>query len=206
MINYLDTSNALHTRMIEYTPEQYLFVLQVVLGESIDVAYANTFDVENFNRALQTEDEEKYLASLHRDAMIMLETQECRQLRDELEELYRSDIQSKASTLTDYKFSGADVQKLLANLLHDRTQDLSESSVRDILSLIKTMYENGSLDSGDTFQKHFVVIPNKYNAMCSQCNHELNAVDGLDIRCSYCGQVYKWDENERRFYPRFAKL
>lgn len=206
MINYLDTSNALHTRMIEYTPQQYFFVLQVVLGESIDVAYANTFDVENFNRALQTEDEEKYLASLHRDAMIMLETQECRQLRDELEELYRSDIQSKASTLTDYKFSGADVQKLLANLLHDRTQDLSESSVRDILSLIKTMYENGSLDSSDTFQKHFVVIPNKYNAMCSQCNHELNAVDGLDIRCSYCGQVYKWDENERRFYPRFAKL
>lgn len=206
MINYLDTSNALHTRMIEYTPEQYLFVLQVVLGESIDVAYANTFDVENFNRALQTEDEEKYLASLHRDAMIMLETQECRQLRDELDELYRADIQSKASTLTDYKFSGADVQKLLANLLHDRTQDLSESSVRDILSLIKTMYENGSLDSGDTFQKHFVIIPNKYNAMCSQCNHELNAVDGLDIRCAYCGQVYKWEEKERRFYPRFAKL
>lgn len=206
MINYLDTANTLHTRMIEYTPEQYFFVLQVVLGESVDVAYAVTFDTEGFRRNIATEDEDKYFASFHRDATIMLETQECRQLKEELEELYRSDIQSKATTLSDYKFSGEDVQKLLANLLHDRTQDLSESSVRDILSLIKTMYENGSLDSGDTFQKHFVVIPNKYNAMCSQCNHELNAVDGLDIRCAYCGQIYKWDENERRFYPKFSKL
>ena len=206
MINYLDTANALHTRMIEYTPEQYFFVLQVVLGESVDVAYAVTFDTEGFRRNIATEDEDKYFASFHRDATIMLETQECRQLKEELEELYRSDIQSKATTLSDYKFSGEDVQKLLANLLHDRTQDLSESSVRDILSLIKTMYENGSLDSGDTFQKHFVVIPNKYNAMCSQCNHELNAVDGLDIRCAYCGQIYKWDESEKRFYPHFAKL
>ena len=206
MINYLDTANTLHTRMIEYTPEQYFFVLQVVLGESVDVAYAVTFDTEGFRRNIATEDEDKYFASFHRDATIMLETQECRQLKEELEELYRSDIQSKATTLSDYKFSGEDVQKLLANLLHDRTQDLSESSVRDILSLIKTMYENGSLDSGDTFQKHFVVIPNKYNAMCSQCNHELNAVDGLDIRCAYCGQIYKWDESEKRFYPHFAKL
>lgn len=206
MINYLDTANALHTRMIEYTPQQYFFVLQVVLGESVDVAYAVTFDTEGFRRNIATEDEDKYFASFHRDALIMLETQECRQLKEELEELYRSDIQSKATTLSDYKFSGEDVQKLLANLLHDRTQDLSESSVRDILSLIKTMYENGSLDSGDTFQKHFVVIPNKYNAMCSQCNHELYAVDGLDIRCSYCGQIYKWDESERRFYPKFSKL
>lgn len=206
MINYLDTANTLHTRMIEYTPEQYFFVLQVVLGESVDVAYAVTFDTEGFRRNIATEDEDKYFASFHRDATIMLETQECRQLKEELEELYRSDIQSKATTLSDYKFSGEDVQKLLANLLHDRTQDLSESSVRDILSLIKTMYENGSLDSGDTFQKHFVVIPNKYNAMCSRCNHELNAVDGLDIRCAYCGQIYKWDESEKRFYPHFAKL
>lgn len=206
MINYLDTASVLHTRLIDFNAQQYLFVLQVVLGESIDVAYANTFDTEGFARNIATDDEEKYLSSVHRDATIMYETQECRQLAAELQELYRSDVQSKASTLADYKFSGADVQKLLANLLHDRTQDLSESSVRDILSLIKTMYENGSLDSGDTFQKHFVIIPNKYNAMCSKCNHELNAVDGLDIRCSHCGQTYKWDETERRFYPKFSKL
>ena len=206
MINYLDTSNTLHTRMIDFSPEQYFFVLQVVLGESEDVAYANTFDVAEFKRYVGTEDEEKYLSTKKRLAKDMLETQECRQLKDELNELYRADIQSQATTLTDYKFSGSDVQKLLANLLHDRTSDLSESSVRDVLSLIKTMYENGSLDSGDSFQKHFVVIPNKYNALCTQCNHELYAVDGLDIRCQYCGQVYKWDENERRFYPKFAKL
>lgn len=206
MLNYRYTQNALHTRWVDFSLQEYLFVLQTILGEDPCVAYAIVFDTQEFKRNVPSEDEEEYLATKRKDAEIMLETQECRQLKEELEELYRSDIQSKATTLSDYKFSGEDVQKLLANLLHDRTQDLSESSVRDILSLIKTMYENGSLDSGDTFQKHFVVIPNKYNAMCSQCNHELNAVDGLDIRCAYCGQIYKWDESEKRFYPHFAKL
>lgn len=204
MLNYLDTANMLHTRLVNFTPQQYLFVLQVVLDEDLCVAYANTFDTTDFKRNVPSEDEEDYLASLRRDAQAMLETQECQQLKEELEALYQSDVQEKASTLKDFKFTGADVQKLLNNLLKERSNDLSEASVRDILALIKSMYDSGALDSGDQFQSHFITIPKKFDCLCTTCGHEMYAVEGLDIKCPHCQQVYKWVDN--RFYPSTIKL
>lgn len=206
MLNYRDTQNALHTRLIDFSPQQYLFVLQTILGEDPCVAYANTFDTAEFKRNIPSEDEEAYLATLKKDAQVMFETQECQQLKDEFESLYQSDVQEKASTLEDYKFTGSDVQKLLNNLLHDRSTDLSEASVRDILSLIKSMYDSGALDSGDSFTKHFITIPSKYNTICPQCNREGYAVEGLDFRCQHCGCIAKWDESQRRYFPNLGHL
>lgn len=207
MLDYQSTKNALHVRTIEFTLQEYLFVLQVVLGEDICVAYANTFDTAEFNRNVPSEDEEEYLAKFKNDAMILLEQQQCQHLRDYLEEEYQSDIQSKASNLKDYKFSGADIQQLLANLLQNRVgngESLDDASVKDVLSLIKTMYEQGALDSGDSFQKHFITIPKKYDALCPNCGHELYLVEGVDNKCSFCGNTFFW-RNER-FYPKPCKL
>lgn len=206
MLSYLDTINALQTRTITFSPQEYTFVLQCVLGERIEVAYANTFDTQEFNRNVPSEYEEEYLSRFKRDAENLLSTQECIHLKEELEELYRSDVQASASTLEDYKFSGEEVQKLLANLLHDRSENLSESSVRDILSLIKTMYEQGALDSGDSFQRHFITIPSKFNVLCPKCNREGYAVEGLDFRCEHCGCVAKWDESQHRYFPNLEHL
>jgi hypothetical protein len=134
----------------------------------------------------------------------MLEQQNCRQLREYLESEYQMDIQERASTLSDYKFTGSEVQKLLNNLLHERSQELSEASVRDILALIKSMYDSGALDSGDNFQNHFITIPKKYDCICPQCNHEQYLVEGVDNKCTSCGMVFRWD-NER-FWPQPQKL
>ena len=206
MLAYQDLQNVLHTRLVDFSPQQYLFVLQIVLGERLEVAYGNTFDVAEFRRNVPSEDEEAYLASLRNDAQIMIDTQECRQLKDELEALYKSDIQEKSSTLEDFKFTGSDVQKLLNNLLNERSRDLSEASVRDILALIKSMYDSGALDSGDQFQQHFITIPPKYNIICPKCNTEHYAIEGLDFRCDRCGLVAKWSEEEHRFYPQLNHL
>lgn len=209
MLDYQSTKNALHVRTIEFTLQEYLFVLQVVLGEDICVAYANTFDTAEFNRNVPSEDEEEYLAKFKNDAMILLEQQQCQHLRDYLEEEYQSDIQSKASNLKDYKFTGADIQQLLANLLQNRVGDgesLDDASVKDVLSLIKTMYEQGALDSGSTFQKHFISVHEKFNALCPMCNHELDAFAGVDIRCCHCGQVFRWDSSTNRFFPALGHL
>lgn len=206
MLDLLSTQNQLHTRLVDFTLQEYMFVLQVVLGERLEVAYANTFDMQEFKRNVPGEYEEEYLSRFKRDAENLLSTQECIHLKEELEELYRSDIQASASTLEDYKFSGEEVQKLLANLLHDRSENLSESSVRDILSLIKTMYEQGALDSGDSFQRHFITIPSKFNVLCPKCNREGYAVEGLDFRCEHCGCVAKWDESQRRYFPNLGHL
>jgi len=206
MLNYLDTKSVLFTRGVSFDLKQYLFVVQVVLGEDKSVAYGMTFDRENFVKAIGSEDEDDYLSKVARDAEIMLQQQECQQLHEVLSEEYQLDIQAKASTLENYKFSGAEVQQLLANLLHNRSQELDEASVKDILSLIKTMYEQGALDSGDTFQKHFITIHDKFNALCPNCNHEIDVFAGVDCVCPYCKQVFKWSEEERRFYPQPNKL
>jgi hypothetical protein len=204
MLDYLSTSNQLHTRLVDYTPQEYLFVTQVILGEKPETAYALAFDTVEFDRNVPSEHEEEYLSTFKQKAQILLEEHNCRQLRDYLETEYKADIQEKADTLQDYKFTGAEVQKLLNNLLHDRTADLSEASVRDILALIKSMYDSGALDSGDNIQNHFITIPKKYDAVCGNCNHEMYATEGLDIRCPNCGQVYKWGEG--RFWPEIQKL
>ena len=206
MLNYRDTQNALHTRLVDFSLQEYLFVLQTILGEDPCVAYSSVFDGQNFKRNVPSEDEEEYLASKRKDSEIMLEQQNCRHLREYLEQEYRSDIQEQASTLKDFKFTGSEVQKLLNNLLHERSQELSEASVRDILALIKSMYDSGALDSGDNFQNHFITIPNKYNALCLNCSHEFYAVEGLSMKCPNCGAVYNWDEQQRRFIPEIPHL
>lgn len=204
MLDLLSTQNQLHTRLVDFTLQEYMFVLQVVLGERLEVAYANTFDTSEYKRNVPSEDEEEYLASKRKDAEIMLEQQNCRHLREYLEQEYRSDIQEQASTLKDFKFTGAEVQRLLNNLLHERSQELSEASVRDILALIKSMYDSGALDSGDSFQNHFITIPKKYDCICSNCNREMYLVEGCDNKCPACGATYYWRDN--RFYPELSKL
>ena len=204
MLDLLSTQNQLHTRLVDFTLQEYMFVLQVVLGERIEVAYANTFDTQEYKRNVPSDGEEEYLASKRKYAEIMLEQQNCRHLREYLEQEYRSDIQEQASTLKDFKFTGAEVQRLLNNLLHERSQELSEASVRDILALIKSMYDSGALDSGDSFSQHFITIPKKYDCICSNCNREMYLVEGCDNKCPACGATYYWRDN--RFYPQPQKL
>lgn len=206
MLSYQDTQNALHTRMVDFTLQEYLFVLQTILGERPEVAYASIYDQSEFNRNVPSEDEEDYLSRFKRDADILLGQQQCRQLKEYLEQEYQIEVQEKASTLKDYKFTGAEVQKLLNNLLHDRSSELSEASVRDVLALIKSMYDSGALDSGDNFQQHFITIPKKYDIICPQCSREGYAVEGLDFHCVHCGMVARWSEDERRFFPQLDKL
>lgn len=207
MLDFLSTQNALHVRTIDITLEEYLFVAQVVLGEDKRVAYASIYDKDGFKSNVPSEDEEEYLNGFVRQADTLLDTQSCKHLKEYLEQEYQSEVQAHASKLKDYKFTGADIQQLLANLLQNRVGDgssLDDASVKDVIQLIKSMYDSGALDSGDAFEKHFITIPNKYNALCVNCGHEFYAVQGINIKCPSCGQTYRWAEN--RFYPEMQKL
>ena len=77
MLNYLDTKSVLFTRGVSFDLKQYLYVVQVVLGEDKSVAYGMTFDRENFVKAIGSEDEDDYLSKVARDAEIMMQQQEC---------------------------------------------------------------------------------------------------------------------------------
>ena len=193
-------------RTIMFTPQEYFFVLQIVLGEQPNVAYASVYDTAEFRRNVPSENEVEYLEKFQKDAEWLLGQQQCQQLMDYIEGEYKSVIQSEASNLEEYDFTGKDIKKLLTSLLHDRSQELSEASVRDILGLVKSLFENGYLDSDDNWSRHFITVPKKYDAMCCKCNHELYCVEGVDIVCKHCGSVYKWSEEMHRFFPEFQHL
>ena len=205
MLDYQSTKSALHVRAIDFDIKEYMFVLQVVMGEDPRVAYASVYDKE-FERFVPSEDEEEYLSKFSVDAKLLIDHQNCKHLKEYLNQEYTSEIQSKATNLKDFKFTSSDIQKLLNNLLKDRSDSLSEASVRDIVGLIKSMYDTGALDSGDNYQSHFITIPSKYNVLCPQCNREAYAVEGLDFRCEHCGCIAKWSEEDKRFFPQPTKL
>ena len=68
------------------------------------------------------------------------------------------------------------------------------------------MFDNGYLDSDDSFQRHFITVPRKFDVLCSACNREMYAVEGMDMVCPHCKQTYKWDESGQRFYPQMQRL
>lgn len=204
MLSYRDTKDALRIRLVEFTVEEYLYALQIVLGEEERVAYASVYDPDNFDKNVPSEDEEEYLETFAESARELAESQQCVQLISYLRDEYNRAIQEGASNLSDFKFSQADVMKLLNNLLHERSQVLSEASVKDLLSIIRSLEESGALGGDDNFSQHFITVQKHYDALCPACGHELYAVEGLDIRCPHCKQLYKWDNN--RFYPSFEKL
>lgn len=205
MLDYQYTLNTLHARGLKITEKQYLFVLNVVLGEKPSVAYGMIYDTENFKHALQIEEEEAYLSSVKDKAEMLLKQQDEMQLHDLLKSDYDRDIQERAMNLENYEFTTGQVVQILQNLLHDRSQDIESSSVRDIISLVNTLASQGALSGSDNFASHFIQIMPKFNAVC-KCGHEIDVVKGMDCTCPYCHQFYKWVEEQDRFYPQPDKL
>lgn len=205
MESYIDIKSALHTRGINIDEKQYLFVLSCAIGEKPEVAYGMIYHTEDFKKAIESTEEDEYLASIKEDAKIRLEQQEEKQLYDLLQADLQAEIQAKAMQLENYQFTTGQVIQILQNLLHDRASDLESSSVKDIISLINTLAAQGALQSGDNFGSHFIHVHDKFNALCV-CGREIDVFAGMDCICPHCRQVYRWVEEEHRFYPQVEKL
>lgn len=206
MLDYVNTKSVMHTRGINIDEKQYLFVLSCVLGERPEVAYGMIYHPKEFRKAIESEDEEDYLKEIKADAEIKLELQAEKQLYDLLYSEYNAEIQAKAMSLEDFSFTTGQVVQILQNLLHERSQDLESSSVKDIIALIKTLADQGALQSDDNFSSHFIHVYPPFDVVCTSCGREFDIVKGLDAICPHCKQVYRWSEEERRFYPELAKL
>lgn len=206
MLSYIDNVERLHTRSITFTEKQYLFVLQTALGEDIEVAYAMIFDTKEFKRVIGTEDEAAYLSKIKKDAELAIQSQECQQLKELIEEQFRAEIQKRATNLKNYKFSAEEIVQMLSNLLASRSENLEEASVRDITALIRELASQGALEGGDGFQKHFINVYPPFTAMCPSCNHEIDIARGVSSICPFCGCKFTWSEDEQRFYPQPVKL
>lgn len=207
MTGYLESVNVMHTRGIAIDEKDYIFTLCVVLGEEPQNAFALAYDMQEFKKVIGTEGEDDYLSSKKKDAENVLSQQSIVQLKDLLEESYRAQIQSSALNLSDYRFTGQETVQILNNLLKSRVDDLESSSVKDVVSLLKALSEQGALETGDGgFSRHFVQISPKFLALCTSCNKEFDAYPGINCICPHCHQVYHWSNEENRFFPSPAKL
>lgn len=207
MTGYLESVSTMHTRGVVIDEKDYIFTLMVVLNESPQNAFALAYDIVNFKKVIGTEDEDSYLLSKTKDAENMLEQQNIIQLRDLLAESYKTQVQAEALNLKDFKFSGQEAVQILNNLLKTRIDDLESSSVRDVVGIIKTLSETGALDTGDSgFSRHFIIVKDKYPAICTTCNHEIDIYPGIGAVCPFCSQHYTWSSEENRFYPSVEHL
>ena len=207
MVGYLESISTMHTRGVVIDEKDYIFTLMVVLHESPQNAFALAYDIGNFKKVIGTEDEDSYLLSKTKDAENMLEQQNIIQLRDFLAESYKTQVQAEALNLKDFKFSGQEAVQILNNLLKTRIDDLESSSVRDVVGIIKTLSETGALDTGDSgFSRHFIIVKDKYPAICTTCNHEIDIYPGIGAVCPFCSQRYTWSSEENRFYPSVEHL
>ena len=205
-MNYLDIASTMHTRGADIDIKEYLFSLMVTMGEDSETAFAIAFEPSEFWKHLG-EEECAYLASKKKDAEALLGQQNIKLLRDFMDESYRAEIQSKALNITDYKFSGEETVQILNDLLKSRITDMDTASVKDVVSILKALTEQGALDVGDGgFGRHFVQIFPKFNALCVKCGREFDAQRGLGAKCPHCGQEYRWSEQENRFFPNVEHL
>jgi len=206
MLNFTETTQILFGRGITFSIEDYLFCLNLVLGEDENVSYALAYDRAGYKKVLGTEDEDEYLKTKEQECKVLMQQQSIVQLRQEMDDLYVAEIQGKALNLENYRFTGGQIAQILQNLLHNRVADLDSASTKDVISLIKLLTEQFGLDGGSDFEKHFIQILPKFNALCNNCNREFQIASGIGAVCPHCGASYHWDSNSEKFIPQPQKL
>ena len=206
MLNFTETTQILFGRGITFSIEDYLFCLNLILGEDENVSYALAYDRVGYKKNLGTENEEEYLKTKEQECKDLMQQQRIVQLRQEMEDLYVAEIQGKALNLENYRFTGGQIAQILQNLLHNRVEDLDNASTKDVISLIKLLTEQFGLDGGSDFEKHFIQIYPAYTAVCVSCSKEFEAHAGMGAVCPHCHQQYRWSVEENRFYPEICKL
>ena len=206
MLNFTETTQILFGRGITFSIEDYIFCLNLVLGEDENVSYALAYDRDGYKKVLGTEDEEEYLKTKEQECKALMQQQSIVQLRQEMEDLYVAEIQGKALNLENYRFTGGQIAQILQNLLHNRVADLDSASTKDVISLIKLLTEQFGLDGGSDFEKHFIQILPKFNALCNNCNREFQIASGIGAVCPFCGASYHWDSDSGKFIPQPQKL
>ena len=206
MLNFTETTQILFGRGITFSIEDYIFCLNLILGEDENVSYALAYDRAGYKKVLGTEDEEEYLKTKEQECKVLMQQQSIVQLRQEMDDLYVAEIQGKALNLENYRFTGGQIAQILQNLLHNRVADLDSASTKDVISLIKLLTEQFGLDGGSDFEKHFIQILPKFNALCNNCNREFQIASGIGAVCPHCGASYHWDSNSEKFIPQPQKL
>ena len=207
MIQFQDIEQTLNTRGVYFNMSEYNFVLLTIFGEDNAISYALSFLKDEYKKVKGTENEKDFFSKCTKSATNLEQQQHIIKLREEVQYRYKKQVQDAALKLDDIELTSSDVKKVLASFLRDRIDDPSSASVKELVDLLR-MYQPYLPDdaSATDFQRHFIQVHEPYNALCTNCNHEISAYKGLSCTCEHCGQKYIWDNDDDRFYPEPSKL
>ena len=207
MIEFAEALQTMKTRGLSINEKEFFCALMVTLKESPQSAYSLVYEPDEYIKSIGGEHEEAYLASKEQKAAELMQKQNVSQLKELLDESFLEHVQTNALALKDVRFTGKEAVQILSNLLKTRTDDLESSSVKDVVSLLKALSDQGALDTGDGgFSRHFIQINPPFVALCTNCNKEFDAYRGVGAVCPHCHQQYRWSVEENRFYPEICKL
>ena len=208
MIDYREIETRLFDRGITISFDDFLFCLLVVNGVEKYHAYAQTIKRKEYEKVAKLPKESAFFNKIKIECDAYMQTQNITQLMDEIDAIHRQNVQAEALQLDDIDLSARDIKNIINKLLKSRVDDLDGASTKEIIELLKMLLNNFVSDDGldNQFQKHFIQVFEPYNAVCTNCNHEIDVPVGLGFTCPYCGQKYVFNQAEGRYYPKVDTL
>lgn len=202
MIRYKDVKEKMSVRGIDFTPTQYSFALMVAIGINKYEAYKIVIIADKLIK-IEPEKlpvlEEKWF----KECDIYVQQQSTKALIQCLTESYKAQISEDALKLEDVNITPKQLKNILGKVIMDsqKTNGDSEVDTEDLIKLINQYMKNfAPSDNNDDFEHHFVQIFPPFNFICRECNKEGDAPMGLDFHCPHCGKLYKWSEEEKRYF------
>ena len=200
MIDYQETKKTMEIRGIEFTKAQFSFALMVSVGINKYDAYKIAIVGEKSSKVKDdklSEMEEKW----NKECDLLLENNNVKALYEHLKEKYDYQISDEAMNCESVEITPKILKNLLGRIIKKSSDNLDNAAVPDLIRVVDQYCKQFSLnDNGDAeFSRHFIQIYPQFNYICS-CGSECDAPFGLDFRCPKCGRLYKWNEDEKRYY------
>lgn len=202
MIRYKDVKEKMSVRGIDFTPTQYSFALMVAIGINKYEAYKIVIIADKLIK-IEPDKIPVYEEKWFKECDIYVQQQAVKSLVQYLTESYKSQVSEDALKMEDVNITPQQLKNILGKVIVDsqRKGEESEVDTEDLIKLINQYMKNFvSADNNDDFEHHFIHIYPPFNFICRDCNKEGDAPMGLDFHCPHCGKLYKWSDEEKRYF------
>ena len=201
MIDYKETKKTMDIRGIEFTNTQFSFTLMIAIGINKYDAYKLVFVGDKINK-IKEDKLSEFESKCKKDCDDLLGQNNVKLLLDYLKEKYKYQVNEEAMNCETVEITPKTLKNLLGRIIKNANDDLSSTSYPDLIRVIDQYCKQFNMEDSDDneFQHHFVQIFPNFNFCCNECGREGDAPMGVDFKCKHCGKLYKWSEEDKRYY------
>ena len=201
MIDYQEIKKKMEIRGIEFTNTQFSFTLMIAIGINKYDAYKLSIVSDKINK-IKEDKLSEFEDKCKKDCDILIEQNNIKQLIDYLKDQYEMQVNERLiDTSESRQLTTKQLKDISTRLILKYNNNLDNASATDLLKAMSDYMKNfpPDVEDGD-FQHHFVQILPNFNFVCNVCGREGDAPMGVDFKCKHCGKLYKWSEEDKRYY------